>query len=47
MAEIIDHIMLRLYKHIFSQNKIQSKKEYEIYSKINSLQWLEPSHFGI
>ena len=47
MAEIIDYIMLRLYKQIFSQNKIQSKKEYEVYSKIQSLSWLEPNHFGI
>lgn len=47
MAEIIDFIMLRLYKSIFSQNKMQSKKEYEVYSKIQSLQWLDPTHFGI
>jgi Vacuolar sorting protein 9 (VPS9) domain len=47
MAEIIDFIMLRLYKQIFSQNKIQSKKEYEVYNKITSLQWLDSTHFGI
>ena len=46
MADIIDYIMLRLYKQIYTQNKIQSKDEYEVYTKIQSLQWLEPSHFG-
>lgn len=33
MIEINDYIMIRVYKLIFS-NKVQSKEEYEIYSKI-------------
>ena len=37
MGEIIDFIMLRLYKSIFSLNKIQSTKELEVYNKIYSL----------
>jgi hypothetical protein len=37
MADIIDYIMLRLYKQIYTQNKIQSKDEYEVYTKIQSL----------
>jgi hypothetical protein len=37
MSEIIDYIILRLYKQIFTLNKILSKQGYEIYSKIESL----------
>ena len=36
MIEINEYILLWLYKTIFS-NKIQSKKEYEVYCKIQSL----------
>ncbi|CDW79851.1 rab5 gdp gtp exchange factor [Stylonychia lemnae] len=46
MTEIADFICLRLYKKIF-ENKMQSQKEYEVYSKIQSLQWLSPDAFGI
>ena len=46
MSEIIDYIMLRLYKQIFATNKILSKEGIEINEKIDSLQWLQPSHFG-
>lgn len=47
MAEIIDFIMLRLYKQIFNQNKSPSKKEESMTNWMNALLWLEPHHFGI
>ena len=47
LTEIIDYIMLKLYKVIFSNNKMQSGKEYEVYCKIGNLQWVEPQAFGI
>jgi hypothetical protein len=47
MDEIIDYIMLRLYKQIFQQNKTLSTKETELSTKLQSLQWLEPSHFDL
>ena len=37
MSEIIDYIILRLYKQIFMNNKVLSKHGQEIYLKIESL----------
>jgi hypothetical protein len=37
MSEIIDYIILRLYKQIFTNNKILSKQGQEVYGKIESL----------
>jgi hypothetical protein len=47
MSEIIDFIIIRLYKQIFTQNKILSPQGYEVQAKIESLQWLQPLNFGL
>lgn len=47
MTEIADFIALRLYKSVFHQNKVQSQREYEVYSKIQNLQWVSSEAFGV
>jgi hypothetical protein len=47
MTEIADFIALRLYKSVFHQNKVQSQREYEVYCKIQNLQWVSSDAFGV
>eukprot|EP00347_Sterkiella_histriomuscorum_P018883 403343810 len=46
MTEIAEYITLRLNKYIYS-NKTQSLHEFEVYHKIQSLQWVTPDSFGV